>query len=555
MTDQKDRRTSALTRRHVVKGAAAIGGTTLMPGVASRAALAATAREKTLIIAAPATPQSLDLEFDFSLGTIDAIGALYDNLLQYEKIPDRTDPSVLREDVAVHADKPFGLNLKGKLAEKWEVAADGKSSRFQLKQGVKSNWGNEFTAEDVKWTWERKLGLRGLGAFQTSVLGVNEPDQIKADGKYTVSFHVPKPSPLLLKQLVNFANPIYDSTKLKEVATKDDPWARKFLDNNSAGFGPYVLERIVRGQQAVFTARKDYWGGLPFMESVIMREVPASASRVSLLQGGAVDIAQFLQPLEYITAGKASGVAVDSVESSYILWVELNAKVAPFDNVKVRQAMNLAFPRQEVLKTIFRNLADKQTGIIPKFYPMFTDQYWQYDTDAAKAKQLLAEAGYQNGFSTVLSYNAGDPVQEPIAILYQTALRDIGVDLTLKKLPAGTFFDFLSKRTEAMIFFLDAPWVPDPGYDTHLYFKSDSFVDFSNYANQEVDTLIEKGLEVTDDKERQQIYARVQQIVLTEAPWVFMVFPQYTLARRADLKGFTYYTSNNLRFQDFTRGT
>ena len=228
--------------------------------------------------------------------------------------------------------------------------------------------------------------------------------------------------------------------------------------------------------------------------------------------------------------------------------------MAPFDNVKVRQAMNLAFPRDEVLRTIFQSLASKQTGIIPTFYPMFTDHGWQYDANLAKAKQLLVEAGHADGFSTVLSYNSGDPVQEPIAILFQTTLREIGVNLTLKKLPAGTFFDFLSKRTEAMVFFLDAPWVPDPGYDTHLYFKSDSFVDFSNYSNKEVDDLIEKGLEITDDNERQKTYARVQDIVLSEAPWVFMAYPRYNLARREDVKGFTYYTSNNIRFQDFTRG-
>jgi peptide/nickel transport system substrate-binding protein len=550
MADQKP----GVSRRKVISGAAAIGGAALISDLIPEASQAAAAREKTLIVAAPSTPQSLDLEFDFGLSTIDSIGALYDNLLQYETMPDPTAASVRREDVAVHSDKPFGLNLKGKLAEKWEVAADGMSSRFHLRQGVKSNWGNELTADDVKWTWERKLGLRGLGAFQTSVMGISQPDQIKVDEKYVVSFHVLKPNPLLLKQMANFANPIYDSTKLKQATTADDPWARKFLDSNSAGFGPYALERIVRGQQAIFTSRKDYWGGAPFMETVIMREVPTSAARASLLQGGAVDIAQFLQPLEYITVQKSPGVVVDSVESSSMLWIELNSNMAPFDNVKVRQAMNLAFPRDEVLRTIFQSLASKQTGIIPTFYPMFTDHGWQYDANLAKAKQLLVEAGHADGFSTVLSYNSGDPVQEPIAILFQTTLREISVNLTLKKLPAGTFFDFLSKRTEAMVFFLDAPWVPDPGYDTHLYFKSDSFVDFSNYSNKEVDDLIEKGLEITDDNERQKTYARVQDIVLSEAPWVFMAYPRYNLARREDVKGFTYYTSNNIRFQDFTRG-
>jgi peptide/nickel transport system substrate-binding protein len=508
----------------------------------------------TLVIAAPATPQSLDHEFDVSLGTIDSVGALYDSLLEYEKIPDPQVPDAFREDIAVHEDKPYNLNLKGKLAEKWEISSDGTVARFFLRPGVKSNWGNELTADDVKWTWDRKLHLTGLGPFQAGVLNITQEDQIQVEGKYVISFHVPKPNPLLLKQMVNLSNPVYDSVKCKQVATKDDPWAHKFLENNSAGFGPYVVSQLIRGQQAVFKARSDYYRGKPYMDTVIFKEVPTSATRLSLLQGGSVDVAQFLQPLEYTTLKKVNGVAVDAVKASFAVWVELNAKMKPFDDVKVRQAMNYALPREDILRTVFQDLADKQTGCIPDIYPNFTDKFWSYDTDLEKAKSLLAEAGFKDGFKSTLSYDAGNPVQEPIAILFQTALRKIGVELTLNKVPAATFYDFVTKRQQSLIFYLDSPWVPDPGYSTQLYFNSKSYVDYSNYSNSEVDELIKSGLQTLDPAAREQNYTRVQEIVMTEAPWVFIAWPRYVLARRSNLKGFTYYTSNNLRFQDFYRG-
>ena len=95
--------------------------------------------------------------------------------------------------------------------------------------------------------------------------------------------------------------------------------------------------------------------------------------------------------------------------------------------------------------------------------------------------------------------------------------------------------------------------MPDPGYSTQLYFHSKSYVDYSNYQNEKVDALIEQGLQTTDNEKRRSIYDEVQKIVMDEAPWGFIVYPRYNLARRADLKGFTYYTSNNLRFQDFYR--
>jgi len=541
-----------VTRRTVIEAAAAVAAGAALPASLSLTAEAAE-ETHTMVIAAPATPQSLDHEFDVSLGTIDSVGGLYDNLLEYEKVPDKNAPEALREDISVHTDRPYNLALKGKLAEKWEVSPDGMVGRFTLRQGVKSNWGNELTAEDVKWTWDRKLHLSGLGPFQTGVLGITKEEQIQVDSKYVISFHVPKPTPLLLKQMVNLSNPVYDATKCKQVASSDDPWAHKFLENNTAGFGPYVVSQLTRGQQAVFKARADYYRGKPYMDTVIFKEVPTSATRLSLLQGGSVDVAQFLQPLEYITLTKAPGVKVDAVPASFAIWIELNAKIKPFDNVKVRQALNYALPRDEILKTVYQSLADKQTGCIPKIYPDFTDKFWNYDTDLDKAKALLSEAGMAQGFNSVLSYNAGDPVQEPIAILYQTSLRKIGVEITLNKVPAATFYDFVTKREQPMIFYLDSPWVPDPGYSTQLYFNSKSYVDYSNYVNPEVDQLIKSGLETLDPNTRLETYTKVQQIVMSEAPWGFIAWPRYVLARRANLKGFTYYTSNNLRFQDFHR--
>jgi len=541
-----------VTRRTVIEAAAAVAAGGALPASLSLTAEAAE-ETHTMVIAAPATPQSLDHEFDVSLGTIDSVGGLYDNLLEYEKVPDNNAPEALREDISVHTDRPYNLALKGKLAEKWEVSPDGMVGRFTLRQGVKSNWGNELTAEDVKWTWDRKLHLSGLGPFQTGVLGITKEEQIQVDSKYVISFHVPKPNPLLLKQMVNLSNPVYDATKCKQVASSDDPWAHKFLENNTAGFGPYVVSQLTRGQQAVFKARADYYRGKPYMDTVIFKEVPTSATRLSLLQGGSVDIAQFLQPLEYITLTKAPGVKVDAVPASFAIWIELNTKMKPFDNVKVRQALNYALPRDEILKTVYQSLADKQTGCIPKIYPNFTDKFWNYDTDLDKAKALLSEAGMAQGFNSVLSYNAGDPVQEPIAILYQTSLRKIGVEITLNKVPAATFYDFVTKREQPMIFYLDSPWVPDPGYSTQLYFNSKSYVDYSNYVNPEVDQLIKSGLETLDPNTRLETYTKVQQIVMSEAPWGFIAWPRYVLARRANLKGFTYYTSNNLRFQDFHR--
>jgi len=542
------------TRRQFLRSSALLGGTAMLPNVAMSGEAAAQGASDTLVIAAPATPQGLDIEFDVSLGSIDSLGALYEYMLGYEKMPDPNAAGVMREDTGVHADKPNGLALRGKLAESWEVSPDGRKAMFKLREGVKSNWGNPFTAKDVKWTWDRKFNLKGQGLFQTAVLGLHSPDQVKIEGDHAVSFNLEKPNPLILKQQCNLANPIYDGTKCAEAGGKDDPWAVQFLKSESAGFGPYRLRQLMRGQQAVFEARDDYWGDKPVMKRVIMKEVPTSSSRLSLLQGGAVDIAQFLQPREIQSLKGSPSVAVDAVNSSYMIWLELNAAIQPFDNADVRRAFNLAIPQDEIVRTIYYGLADKQTAPMPYIYPMVDQSFFAYEQNLEKAKELLGKAGMPKGFSVPLSYNAGDPTQEPIALLIQTAMRKIGVEITLEKLPAGVFYEAVTKRQKPVIFYLDSPWTPDPGYSMYLYFNQNSYVDYSNYKNDTVDRLITEGLETLDDKVRLERYKQVQKILMEEAPWGFLAYPKYTLARKAALKGFTYYTSNNLRFQDFSRG-
>jgi len=540
-------------RRQVIKDLAILAyAATLPTSIGSRSASAAAA-SSVLVIATPATPQSLDCNFDGSLGTIEAIAALYDNLLEFKKIPDPAHPHVLREDIADHPDMPAAVAVEGKLAKSFELDPAGKTIRFQLREGVKSNWGNELTAEDVKWTWDRKFGLGAIGAFYLSTLGLEDRKGVKVEGQYTVSINLANPNPLLAKLQPNLFLPIYDSTKCKAVATADDPWARKFLENDSAGFGPYRLDQLQRGQQAVFKARPDYYLGKPPMETVFFREVPTSAIRASLLQGGAVDIAQYLQPLELIKLQGDRGVAIDSVASSSMIWVELNTNIAPFGDRRVRQAMNFAFPREQVLKTVFQGLGSPLNGCMPNIYPGFTDKFWKYRYDPDVARTLLKDAGLPQGFKTSLAYNAGDPVQEPIAILFQTALRDIGVELALRKIPAATFYNAVSQRKEPMIFYVDSPWCPDIGYSMTLYFNSTSFINYSNYNNSRVDTLIRDTARTNDQAKRLEMMTEAQEIVMSDAPWVFIAQPGYHLARRANLKGFTYYTSNNIRFNDFTR--
>ena len=191
---EHSKQSAALHRRDVLKAAPGLAASAFVPA-ALKTTQAEAATSSTLVVAAPATPQSLDSNFDVSLGTFEAVAALYDNLLEFKKIPDPKVPGAFREDIADHPNMPAGLAIQGKLAQSFELDPAGRFIRFQLRPGVKSNWGNELTADDVKWTWDRKFGLKAIGAFYLSTLGLEKPEGVKVEGKYTVSINLDHPEP------------------------------------------------------------------------------------------------------------------------------------------------------------------------------------------------------------------------------------------------------------------------------------------------------------------------------------------------------------------------
>jgi peptide/nickel transport system substrate-binding protein len=385
----------------------------------------------------------------------------------------------------------------------------------------------------------------------TGVMGLSSKDQVKVEGERVVSFNLDKPNPILMIVCGHLANPSTPrSVRMWRPPTTP---GRATSSTPMSPASARMRSRKSRAGSSSSPPRSDYYGPKPYFDTVIFKEVPTSSSRLQLLKGGAVDIAQLLAPIEMKNLAADPKATVASFDASQMLWIELNTKFKPLDDARVRQAINFAIPRKAILDTVLQGYGAKQTAVMPLFYPGATNKFWAYDTDAAKAKGLLKDAGLADGFSTVLAYNAGDPIEEPIAIMVQTALKEIGVTLDLKKLPAGTFFDSLTKRSEPMTFNLDAPWTPDPGFSLNLYFKSTSFVDFSNFSNPEVDKLIDASLSTLVQEDRMTAVTKAQELLMADAPWGFIAYPGFQIAHAKDLTNLTYYTSNRLSFQDYAR--
>ena len=425
--------TGQIDRRSFMERLAALGLTgaaigtlsSLIPDVAQAAG-----DPTTLLIATSETPPGLDTEYNASRSSHEGIAQTMDALVQFDK--------KVGDDGLLYCDFD---NLKGALAESWEIDPDGKAVTFHLRKGVMSHWGNELTADDVFYSWDRGYQLKSNRAFYYFFMKIKDPSSIKVLDKYTVKFQYEAPSSIAAVMHSNLYLTINDSKACKANATDADPWAKNWIAKNGGGFGPYYVDTWQPGQQVIFKAHEGYWRGAPTIKTVIVREVPNSANRLALIQTGAVDIAQWLLPNELAQLKQNPAVLLNGFRSNFQVIYSVNTKKQPFDNPKVREALKWAFPYDAVLKTVFMNTAEPCKSIVPSIFPDNNESYYTYTTDLDKAKKLLAEAGFPNGFDTELTYNTEISWDEQLAILTQTNLAKVGINATLTKLPGGQYFD------------------------------------------------------------------------------------------------------------------
>ena len=213
--------------------------------------------------------------------------------------------------------------------------------------------------------------------------------------------------------------------------------------------------------------------------------------------------------------------------------------------------MNLAFPKTAALGSVYKGFAKPLEGVIPDIYPGYRGLASGTEQNLAEAKELLKDAGYADGFSTYVVYDAGQEFMEPLLVLYRSALETLNVKLELRKTPTASYFQEVQAKKHPMTMFRDAPWSPDPGYAMNLYFLSTSFINYSNYSNPEVDKLLLAAANEGDAGNRFELLDKAQKIVLDDQPWVMIANPNYNLVRRSNLKGWVYRTHNHTRAQDF----
>jgi peptide/nickel transport system substrate-binding protein len=519
---------------------AASGPATEAPGSQAPATQApasqAAASKDTMIIGIPGTPPGIDPDTQ-SAPQMWTIGAqLYGQSgmrwgqTQYTAQQSVADPNKVPGFWVANTDM---TTIQPGLVESCTLTPDGGKITLKLRQGAKSAVGNEFTSDDVMFGIQRSAATKAIGYFFAGVGGAQDPAQWKAIDKYTVEVTKQDASMYnlcgLLTHLGAAPSWIMDSVEVKKHMTADDPQAAQWINTQGSWFGPYYITDWEAGKQVVLQANPNWWGDPLAIKKIIYQVIPESANRLALLKAGKVDLIEGISPDEAAALDGQPGVRPVAVQSNKQFFAVMDESKPPFNDPKVRQALNLSVDRQGIVDSVYKGLGYPYQGFIPVTFPGF-EEYHGFDFSLDKAKQLLAEAGYPDGFKTELSYAAGNPEEEQIAIIWQTSLAQIGIDVALKKLPTAAISNLVFQKNANFAFWQDAPFLPDPVFSLMLWYASFSPAQFNHFQDQKVDDGVSACLNVTPGPDRIKCASDLATYISTVAPLVNIAAPYFIYA-------------------------
>jgi len=537
-----------MKRRDFLKSTAAVAGALSAPTIFSSAQ--AQSRQETLLFVSENGPNSLDIH---GVGTnrpgYEVSWNCYDRLMSH--------------GVKTLADGSQSYDrdtFTPELAEEW--SRDDMSITFKLRKDATFHDGSPVTARDVKWSFERAISVGGFPTFQMKAGSLEKPEQFVVVDDHTFRVDFIRKDNLTIPDLAVVVPAIFNSGLMKKNATEKDPWALEYAKNHTAGGGAFRVSRWEPGTQVVYE-RFDDWksGPLPKLRRVIWRMVPSAGNRRALIERGDADLSFDLPNKDFAELQKAGKVNVATTPIGNGIWyLGMNCVKPPFNNVKVRQAVAYAIPYQKIMDAVMYGLAQPMFGAKPgEALSVSWPQPHAYSSDIAKAKALLAEAGYPDGFSTTLSLDLGSAViGEPMSILIQESLNQIGIKTTINKIPGANWRSELIKKEMPLIVNFFSGWLDYPEYFFFwCYHGQNAVFNTMSYQNKAMDAFIDAARKAAAEEETKAYEDAVRGFVglaFDDVPRVPLFQPNLSVAMQKNITGYKYWFHRQLDYRPLAKG-
>ncbi|MFP3387525.1 ABC transporter substrate-binding protein [Brevibacillus sp. SIMBA_040] len=397
--------------------------------------------------------------------------------------------------------------IEPSLATEWKVSDDMKVYTFKLRDNVyfqpgKYQDGRKMTAEDVKYSLERSSKQSALkrlrGVQSVEVISENE-----------VALHLDQPNAALLAMLTDGGNIVVPREEV-------EGWGDQF-GQHLIGTGPFQMDKFNQDDSVALKRADKYWGPKPHLDGVEFKFITDANMMTNALRSGDIDVVTDVKGQNRAVIEKDQNLNLQTKPGLSIEYMGLNQNEGPTKDKKVREAIRMAVDVEGLVKGVFK------WGGAEKSYLPLPKASWGYDSaleasvpafDPQKAKQLLAEAGYPDGFKTELYVIASRVPQATIAA--QQLKDNLNIDVDIKTVEWGTFSDVVAKG-RAPLYIMGWSWYPDPDFFLYQMFHSKQIGSLGNgygYNNPEVDKLLDRATaETTDEAKRKEMYGQAMKMI------------------------------------------
>jgi peptide/nickel transport system substrate-binding protein len=496
-----------------------------------------------LVVGIPALPITFDANFAPGQQSVESIVNLYDPLMCWKS---GEDPEGFQAAEVAAAEK----GVEPCLLSKIQVSDGGKTYTLHVKPGVKNAEGEELNAEDLKYTFDREFGTEAVGEYIMGVADVPSEKSITVIDPMTVQIKIPSPNPLFLRLLtIHTSNP-FDKKIAEEHATSSDPWSSKWLAKNSAGFGAYTVKAFT-STEVIFAANPNYWNGAPGYSEIVYKLIPESSQRLALLQSGEIDVAEGLSALQLESLeGDEKFQTVATVKNEFV-YAAINQDKEPLDDVKVRQALQYATPSEQIAEAVYKGKAEPTKNLLPANYPKYDGSLSPYKFDPEKAKELLKEAGVEN-LKLTITVNSDIQEHSDMAVLMKNGFAEAGIDLEIEKKPTAAYLAAAENGETELWLQQSYSVVEDVAYQYANYVAGYGTLSHDNYEEPKFEALIAKALSTPEGPARDTLIEEMQKIEVEQAPQLSIVTVPTIYGIAASVSGYTWYPTNQIRWDDLS---
>ena len=409
------------------------------------------------------------------------------------------------------------------LVESYEIVSDTEWV-FKLKQGVKFHNGQEMKAADVKASLELCKESPQVSQYGTSSGTIEVVDD------YTIKMTTDGPQSGLLSDLCHHGNAILPADL---IASGHD------FNKEPIGTGPYKLVAWNKGESLELEAFEDYWGGAPAIKKVVWKVIPEGSSRTMALEAGEVDLIIEVESTDFTRLQDNADLVTFNEAGTSHNWLMINNEKAPFDNVDFRRAIDAAVDKNAVVQVALNGQGSVSDSMLPECFPgVVTDGAPTYDPE--KAKELLADAGYADGFDLEITVPSSYSQHVDSAQIIADELSQVGINVTLNQVEWSTWLQDVYKggNFQATVIGFDGTLAPS---DWLKKYVTDDAKNFMHYSNTEYDDVFNTAYTTVDDDVKVENYKKAQMILAEDAAAVYIEDPANLVAVSKKFGGYTFY--------------